>query len=395
MFRLSTRTVRILLAIAFVSVAGSLAYGKARRAYLESAVCETIEYGGDVYEVRRLLDAGADVNTRQWDRQTILMEAIGYQRLEVVKLLLVRGAAVNVRDKYGGTPLIDAASCGSAEIVKVLLAHGADIRAKDRDNRTALGWAKEHQKTEKRDDPKGELHRDYRGTIKLLEHAGGEPAARISLGAQISLEVLRLEADIEKADFVGLEHGGGVHDPSDKVLESLNSGKRKFKKASEISKVKPSDRFVLVAVGEVKWSKTGAAEVTCYYRSSGGRYSGHHYRATQTNGEWRPELGIIGCGYWREFVLFQPDTAQKQVIHRDNRTHSSFRYRGPCPAISRDTSLTSLPLVCRSPLYPALPQASTRRGRRRAGLWRSGHLPNSCGPWRVSDLTLSRRGFQG
>jgi hypothetical protein len=62
--------------------------------------------------------------------------------LKEVRKLLDKGADVNARDKYGWTPLHEAASYGHLDIVKLLVERGADVNARDKDGRTPLDLAK-------------------------------------------------------------------------------------------------------------------------------------------------------------------------------------------------------------------------------------------------------------
>jgi hypothetical protein len=60
---------------------------------------------GDLGEVRRLLDKGANVNARDVDGWTPLHWAAALGRLDIVKLLVERGADVNAKNGDGKTPL--------------------------------------------------------------------------------------------------------------------------------------------------------------------------------------------------------------------------------------------------------------------------------------------------
>jgi ankyrin repeat protein len=98
---------------------------------------------GDKALVARLLDEGADINSREGQfERTPLFFAVGNGHKEVVELLINRGADVNARDigKLSMTPLHLALSCSSytKEVVELLLAKGADIKAKDGIGQTAL-----------------------------------------------------------------------------------------------------------------------------------------------------------------------------------------------------------------------------------------------------------------
>lgn len=76
---------------------------------------------------RFLLDAGADINTRDMSGETPLMQAAGLGYRAMVALLLERGADVNARDGSQETSLFKAARHGYAEVSAALLAAGAEL----------------------------------------------------------------------------------------------------------------------------------------------------------------------------------------------------------------------------------------------------------------------------
>jgi uncharacterized protein len=53
-------------------------------------------------------------------------------------VLLTNGAEIEARDQQGATPLIEAAMFGNTQVVRVLLDNGADVGAKDNSGETAL-----------------------------------------------------------------------------------------------------------------------------------------------------------------------------------------------------------------------------------------------------------------
>lgn len=63
------------------------------------------------------------------------------EKEELAQLLLAHGADVNARDNDGNTPLLDAALSNQREIVKLLLANGADVNAKNKNGLSPLDMA--------------------------------------------------------------------------------------------------------------------------------------------------------------------------------------------------------------------------------------------------------------
>lgn len=128
-----------------------------------------------VTKVRLLLDDGAELEARNEEGTTPLMQAAAHGQTETFKFLLERGAKINVRDKRGMTPLI-AAACACAvatmnstyDIMKILLEKGANVNARTRDGTTALMMAAGSP-----DDP---------ASVKLLLSKGADPMAKDSRG---------------------------------------------------------------------------------------------------------------------------------------------------------------------------------------------------------------------
>ncbi|CAL8079146.1 unnamed protein product [Calicophoron daubneyi] len=95
---------------------------------------------GDVARVRKLLDSGVGVNSRDTSgrKSTPLHFAAGYGRREVVSLLLDHHADVGARDDGGLIPLHNACSFGHVEVVHLMLSAGSDPNARDCWNYTPL-----------------------------------------------------------------------------------------------------------------------------------------------------------------------------------------------------------------------------------------------------------------
>ena len=81
---------------------------------------------GNLPEVRRLLDSGADVN-ESFHGETALVYASIRGNTELARLLLDRGAAVNASIGYGLTPLVYAVQRGHGDLARLLIERGADV----------------------------------------------------------------------------------------------------------------------------------------------------------------------------------------------------------------------------------------------------------------------------
>ncbi len=92
-----------------------------------------------------LLEAGAplEAKSRNTLANTPLNAAVASNRVEVARRLLEHGADPNTRQHNAVSPLHSAAFNGNLEMVKLLLAHHADPGAITEENRTAAGMAEE------------------------------------------------------------------------------------------------------------------------------------------------------------------------------------------------------------------------------------------------------------
>ena len=96
---------------------------------------------GDVVNVKKLLEQGADPNTKDKKGTPLLILTFGHSgRQAMMKLLIDHGADINGKDAIGCTALMYAAK-GFPLIIKELLDQGANINISNNSGFTALQWA--------------------------------------------------------------------------------------------------------------------------------------------------------------------------------------------------------------------------------------------------------------
>jgi hypothetical protein len=106
---------------------GTSAEQRPRRApWRDRTLVEAVD-GGDIRDVRELLDDGANVDAAVDGDGSPLIVAAREGHLEIVRLLLDRGADVNFAVEGDGAPLIMAAREGHLAIAQLLLDRGANI----------------------------------------------------------------------------------------------------------------------------------------------------------------------------------------------------------------------------------------------------------------------------
>ncbi|MGH9966904.1 MAG: ankyrin repeat domain-containing protein [Pyrinomonadaceae bacterium] len=91
-----------------------------------------------------LIHAGAKVDLKDDEGNTALIEAAMIKNLNVLNALLHAGAKVDARNDEGQTALMLAAGENLTRNVKALITAGADMNARDREGKTTLNYAKEN-----------------------------------------------------------------------------------------------------------------------------------------------------------------------------------------------------------------------------------------------------------
>lgn len=123
----------------------------ARRARLNSrnrdgdTALRLAAFNGQEVFVRRLVEAGAAVNSYGW---TPLAYAAFNGHAPIVDYLLKRGAEVDARSENGSTALMIAARNGHLAVVQTLLRHHAKPDLRNENGLTALDWAQQTGNTD-------------------------------------------------------------------------------------------------------------------------------------------------------------------------------------------------------------------------------------------------------
>lgn len=96
---------------------------------------------GNVVQVQKMLETGANVNSADALGRTPLFSAAFCHQAQVATLLLDRGGIADARDFTGMTPLHVAVVAGASEVAKLLLEKGALINIQTSSGRTPLHLA--------------------------------------------------------------------------------------------------------------------------------------------------------------------------------------------------------------------------------------------------------------
>ena len=114
-------------------------FGVYAKAAPELPLWAAASWRNDVQTVKAHIIAGTDVETiDDWTGKTAMHYAAEYGNLEIAQLLIDAGANIQHRDFDKATALHHAAIGGFVDVVKLLLVHGADINAKDKSGETAM-----------------------------------------------------------------------------------------------------------------------------------------------------------------------------------------------------------------------------------------------------------------
>ncbi len=102
--------------------------------------------GADIDRVRYTIGHGANVNARDGDNMTPLLNAARFGFTDIAGYLLEHKADPDQADRSGWTPLMFAAWNDNPELVKLLVDHGARINATEEEGLTAMAIACQNAK---------------------------------------------------------------------------------------------------------------------------------------------------------------------------------------------------------------------------------------------------------
>ncbi|WP_368655161.1 ankyrin repeat domain-containing protein [Ornithinibacillus sp. 4-3] len=93
---------------------------------------------GDIDSVLELLEAGADINTKDNQGVTAVMAATHNNNVKTVKILIEQGADIDIRNNNQDNVLLYAGAEGLLDILKLAIEAGADTTLTNRYGGTAL-----------------------------------------------------------------------------------------------------------------------------------------------------------------------------------------------------------------------------------------------------------------
>ena len=126
---------------------------------------------GQFERVKQLIDAGADVNSKDIDCFTPLHTTIRFGHMECMKLLIQSGADVNSKLKNQETMLHAASILGYYQCLKVLINAGADVNSTTANGNTPLMFAAADYAALAKS---GKFHKSSEICVEVLLHEGAK-----------------------------------------------------------------------------------------------------------------------------------------------------------------------------------------------------------------------------
>lgn len=174
--------------------------------------------------------------TEKKDLGTALQIAAAFGHTTILQTLLQAGADVNTKDKDGYTALMIAAKKGNTESVKALIANGAQLDATDTDGDTALTLA---------------AKQGHSGIVKLLQEAGALRPMNLPAADDVDrlIEQLRKDKDwTDRCDAAKRLGKIGDRKAVPALIEALYKKDGDDARVAELKKIGIGAPYVFVAV---------------------------------------------------------------------------------------------------------------------------------------------------
>jgi quinoprotein dehydrogenase-associated probable ABC transporter substrate-binding protein len=149
----------------------------------------------DIDRVRYLLAHGAQIEARDGEANTALINATRFGFLEVATYLVEHKADTNLADRTGWTPLMFATWDDDPAFAKMLIAHGAKLGSTNNDGLTPLAIAAQNGKVK---------------AAQALIAAGGDVNAPVAQGGYTPLMLASISGSGDLARLL-IEHGAKVN----------------------------------------------------------------------------------------------------------------------------------------------------------------------------------------
>jgi quinoprotein dehydrogenase-associated probable ABC transporter substrate-binding protein len=149
----------------------------------------------DMDRVRYLLGHGAQIDFRDGEGNTPLINATRFDYADVASYLIDHKADVKQADRTNWTPLMFAAWVNNPELVTLLIHHGASLETRDSDGLTPLAIASQNGKVE---------------AAQVLVAAGADVNAPVAKGGYTPLMLASVSGSTDLAEAL-IKHGAQVN----------------------------------------------------------------------------------------------------------------------------------------------------------------------------------------
>ena len=149
----------------------------------------------DMDRVRYLLKHGAQIDFRDGEGNTPLINATRFGYADVATYLVDHKADVKQADRTNWTPLMFAAWTDNPELAKMMIHHGASLEARDADGLTPLAIASQNGKVE---------------AAQVLVEAGADVDAPVAKGGYTPLMLASISGSTDLANAL-IKHGAQVN----------------------------------------------------------------------------------------------------------------------------------------------------------------------------------------